>query len=62
MINLTGIYSYLLSNKLLNNKAHSLINGLITITSFYVIGIIIEAPWDIFTDGFMLIAIFKFVD
>ncbi len=58
MVILTGIYSYLLSNKLLNNKVHSLINGLITITSFYVIGIIIEAPWDIFTHGFMLIAIF----
>ena len=58
MVILTGIYSYLLSNKLLKNKTHSLINGLITITSFYVIGIIIEAPWDIFTHGFMLIAIF----
>lgn len=58
MVILTGIYSYLLSNKLLKNKAHSFINGLITITSFYVIGIIIEATWDIFTHGFMLIAIF----
>lgn len=58
MVIVTGIASYLLSNKLLNNKSHSLINALITVTSFYVIGIIIEAPWDIFTHGFMLVAIF----
>jgi len=58
MIIVTGIYSYLLSNTLLKNRTHSLINALITITSFYVIGIIIEAPWDIFTHGFMLIGIF----
>ena len=58
MVIVTGIASYLLSNKLLNNKVHSLINALITITSFYVIGIIIEAPWDIFAHGFMLVAIY----
>jgi len=58
MIILIGVYSYFLSNKLLKNKAHSLTNALITVTSFYVIGIVIEAPWDIFTHGFMLIAIF----
>ncbi len=58
MVIIIGVFSYLLSNKLLKDKTHSLINGLITITSFYVISIIIEAPWDIFTHGFMLIAIF----
>jgi len=57
MVAVTGIASYLLSLKLVKNKAHALINALITITSFYVIGIVIEAPWDIFTHGFMLIAI-----
>ena len=57
MVAVTGIASYLLSLKLLNNKAHALINAFITITSFYVIGIVIEAPWDIFTHGFMLVAI-----
>ncbi|MEZ4780866.1 MAG: phospholipid carrier-dependent glycosyltransferase [Flavobacteriaceae bacterium] len=51
-------YNYLLSNQLLKNKQHSLINGLLTLTSFYVIGIVIEAPWDIFTHGFMLIGIY----
>ncbi|MCK5401251.1 MAG: glycosyltransferase family 39 protein [Flavobacteriaceae bacterium] len=58
MVILTGVYSYLLSNTLLKNKGHSLINGLLTVTSFYVIGIVIEAPWDIFSHGFMLIGIF----
>ena len=58
MVAVTGIASYLLSLKLINNKTHALINAFITITSFYIIGIVIEAPWDIFTHGFMLIAIF----
>ena len=44
MVVVTGISSYLLSTKLLHNKAHSLINALITITSLYVVAIIIEAP------------------
>jgi len=57
MVGVTGIASYLLSLKLLNNKTHALINAFITITSFYIIGIVIEAPWDIFTHGFMLVAI-----
>lgn len=59
MVIVLAICSYLLSNKLLKNKQHSLINGLLTLTSFYVIGIVIEAPWDIFTHGFMLIAIYN---
>jgi 4-amino-4-deoxy-L-arabinose transferase-like glycosyltransferase len=58
MVIVLAKYNYLFSNKLLNNKQHSLINGLITLTSFYVIGIVIEAPWDIFTHGFMLISIY----
>lgn len=58
MIMIIGGYIYLLSNKLLKNKTHSLLNAVIVITSFYVIGITIEAPWDIFTHGFMLIAIY----
>jgi 4-amino-4-deoxy-L-arabinose transferase-like glycosyltransferase len=58
MVIVLAITSYLLSNKILDNKQHSLINGLLTLTSFYVIGIVIEAPWDIFTHGFMLIGIY----
>jgi len=55
---LTGVGIYQLSKKLLEDKQQALINALIGVTSFYVIGIIIEAPWDIFAHGFMLIAIY----
>jgi 4-amino-4-deoxy-L-arabinose transferase-like glycosyltransferase len=58
MVWIIGVYTYLFSNKMLNNKQHSFINSLIVVTSFYVIGIIIEAPWDIYTHAFMLIAIY----
>lgn len=58
MVMFTGVYAYLLTLKLLNNTKHALINGLLTVTSFYVLAIIIEAPWDIFAHGFMLIAIY----
>ncbi|OZV67555.1 ArnT family glycosyltransferase [Winogradskyella aurantia] len=53
-----GISTFLLSKKLELTKSHSLINGFIVITSFYVIGITIEAPWDIYTHGFMLMALY----
>jgi 4-amino-4-deoxy-L-arabinose transferase-like glycosyltransferase len=56
-IAVTAVFTYLLSFKLLYNKLHALINGLIVISSFYVFGITVEAPWDIFTHGFMLIGI-----
>jgi len=59
MVIMLAICNYLISYKILENKQHSLINGLLTLTSFYVIGIVIEAPWDIFAHGFMLIAIFN---
>lgn len=58
MVMATGIYAYFLSFELLRNKKHALINGLITVTSFYIIAIIIEAPWDIFAHGFMIIGIY----
>lgn len=58
MVWIIGVYTFLFSNKILNNKQHSFINSLIVVTSFYVIGIIIEAPWDIYTHAFMLIAIY----
>ena len=58
MVAVLGLASYFLSKKLLNNTLHALVNGLITITSFYVVAIVIEAPWDIFTHGFMLLGIY----
>lgn len=54
-----GISTYLLSKKLELSKSHSLINGFIVLSSFYVIGIIIEAPWDIYTHAFMLMALYQ---
>lgn len=57
MVCITGIYTFFLSKKLVDRR-HSFINALIVITSFYVIGITIEAPWDIYTHGFMLMAIY----
>ncbi|WP_299100984.1 glycosyltransferase [uncultured Winogradskyella sp.] len=54
-----GVSIYLLSKKLELAKAHSLINGFIAITSFYVIGITVEAPWDIYTHGFLLMALYQ---
>ena len=58
LITVISVFTFLLSKKLVNNTSHSLINGLIVITSFYVIGITLEAPWDIYTHGFMLVAIY----
>ena len=55
---ITGIGIFKLSKKLLNDQQQSFRNALIGITSFYVFGIIIEAPWDIFTHGFMIIGIY----
>ena len=58
MVIVIALYSFILSNSMLKNKHQSLINALIILTSFYIIGIVIEAPWDIFTHGFMLIGIY----
>lgn len=55
---ITGIGIFKLSKAVLEDQQQSFINALIGITSFYVIGIIIEAPWDIFTHGSMIIAIY----
>jgi 4-amino-4-deoxy-L-arabinose transferase-like glycosyltransferase len=54
-----GISTYLISKQLKLTKSHSLINGFIVLSSFYVIGITVEAPWDIYAHGFMLMALFQ---
>ncbi len=61
LVMLTGVFVYFLSKTILKDKSHSLINGLIVVTSYYVIGIIFEAPWDIFTHGFMLVGILSLI-
>ncbi|MDO6597650.1 glycosyltransferase family 39 protein [Oceanihabitans sp. 2_MG-2023] len=58
MVMLMGSFMYKLSYQILKKNRHSFINALIVISAFYVIAIIIEAPWDIFTHGFMLVAIY----
>jgi len=59
---ITGAFIYLISIKIKLSKQHSLINALITVTSFYVFAIMNEGPWDIFAHGFMLIAIYFLID
>lgn len=58
MVLFLGAFLYKLSLKLTFSTQHSLLNGLIVITSFYVFAIINEAPWDIYTHGFMLAGIY----
>ncbi len=58
MVILIGVYIYKLSLLILKDNQHSMINALIGITSFYILGITIEAPWDIYTHAFMLIGIY----
>ncbi len=58
MIAFSGVFMYLFSNKIIKKNNQSIINALILITSFYIIGIINEAPWDIYTHGFMLAGIY----
>jgi 4-amino-4-deoxy-L-arabinose transferase-like glycosyltransferase len=53
-----GYIGYVFSLKIVNDKLHALINALILLSSFYIIAITIEAPWDIYTHGFMLTAIY----
>lgn len=58
MLMLVSSFTYLISKEIVGDKLHSIRNGLIALTSFYIVGITIEAPWDIYTHGFMLVAIF----
>ena len=53
-----GITSYFFSLKIKFNRNESIINGLITLSSIYIIAIVFEAPWDIFAHGFMFLAIY----
>ncbi|MFB9052938.1 glycosyltransferase family 39 protein [Formosa undariae] len=59
LIMVIGVFVYRLSFSILKNTLHSLVNACIAFTSFYVVGITVEAPWDIYAHGFMLIAIYN---
>ena len=58
LVGFSGVFMYLFAKKLTKDQILSTIIGFIFITSFYIIGIINEAPWDIFTHGFMIAAIY----
>lgn len=58
MVLFLGICIYYLSLKLKLSKKQSIHNSYILVTSFYIVAIINEAPWDIFTHGFMLAGLY----
>jgi len=58
-IMLLAVSVFKISMLLVKDRTQSLQHAFIAITSFYIIGIIIEAPWDIFTHGFMCFAIYQ---
>jgi 4-amino-4-deoxy-L-arabinose transferase-like glycosyltransferase len=51
-------FGYKLSAKLTLNKNYAFISALILATSFYIVAAGRDAQWDIFTHGFMMLAIF----
>lgn len=58
MVLFSGFICYYFSLKLSLSKNHSFRNSLILVTSFYVVGILNEAPWDIFAHGFIFAGIY----
>ncbi|TYB76972.1 ArnT family glycosyltransferase [Bizionia myxarmorum] len=57
-IMIIAVYVFKLSKKITDSQSFGMLAAISVTTSFYVIGIIIEAPWDIFTHGFMCVAIY----
>ena len=58
MVIFLAVVVYYFSLILRLSKNQSLQNALIALTSFYIISITIEAPWDIFAHGFMAAGIY----
>ncbi|MCX7547571.1 glycosyltransferase [Xanthomarina sp. F1114] len=48
-----------ISMLLVKDRAQSVQHAFIALTSFYIIGITIEAPWDIFSHAFMCFAVYQ---
>lgn len=61
MVIFSGVFIYKLSLKFKFSNERSLINTFIFLTSFYIYGITIEAPWDIYTHGFTIAAIYYWI-
>ncbi|NNK73739.1 MAG: glycosyltransferase [Flavobacteriaceae bacterium] len=59
MVSVIGLFIYFFSKRITGNSRGSLINALIALTSFYILAIVIEAPWDIYTHGFMCLGVFN---
>ena len=58
MVIVLGIYCYKISSLLNDDYRLGFLAGIIAVTSFYVLAIVIEAPWDIYAHTFMLLAIY----
>lgn len=58
MVTFSSVFMYKVSKKLALTYTTSILIAFIFMTSFYVIGIVNEAPWDIYTHGFMLAGIY----
>lgn len=59
LVMLLAVSIFKISMLLVKDRTQSLQNAFIATTSFYTIGIIIEAPWDIFALAFMCFAILQ---
>lgn len=57
MVGICGLLVFKISEVLRLDKTHSISNALIAMTSFYVVAIVIEAPWDIYAHIFMGLSI-----
>tara|TARA_R110002012_G_scaffold319389_1_gene539595 strand:- start:3402 stop:5024 length:1623 start_codon:yes stop_codon:yes gene_type:complete len=57
-IMIVAVFVFKLSRKITQSQSFGILSAIIVATSFYVVGIMIEAPWDIFTHGFMCVAIY----
>ncbi|EGV43311.1 phospholipid carrier-dependent glycosyltransferase [Bizionia argentinensis JUB59] len=57
-IMIVAAFVFKLSKKISDSQSFGVLSAIIVTTSFYVVGIMIEAPWDIFAHGFMCVAIY----
>ena len=61
MVAVTSVCGFKLCKSITGNHQQSVVTGFITLSSFYIIGITIEGPWDIYAHGFMLVAIYQLI-
>ena len=61
MVPFSGIFTYKITKFITKNNLLSIVSAFVLITSFYIVGITNEAPWDLFTHGFMLAGLFYLI-